>query len=237
MDTSDSRNKLIVALDVDALGRASRLVDALAPYAGWFKVGSVLFTREGPASCRRVKDAGARLFLDLKFHDIPNTVAGAVDSALDLGADMITLHASGGEAMLRAAVEAREKAGRRDVLLVAVTVLTHLSLADFRTVFASGCSPEENVLALAGVARNAGLDGVVASARELELLKQRFGADFRVVTPGIRPAGAPAGDQRRVVTPRDAVAHGADYLVVGRPVIAAPDPAEACRGILEEMAG
>jgi len=227
--------RLIVALDTSAFDEAARLVKLLSPHVGWFKVGSVLFTRHGPAVCRLVKEADAKLFLDLKFHDIPNTVHGAVTSALELQADMLTLHTAGGEAMLKAAVQARRNSKKPDVLMVGVTVLTHLGFDEFHSLFATRRSPHDTVVALTELARRTGLDGVVASAREVEAIKQRTGSDFIVVTPGIRLADATRDDQTRVVTPRDALHNGADYLVVGRPIIAAMDPAGACQKILENM--
>jgi len=228
-------DRLIVALDVRDYDEAARLVERLSPHVGWFKIGSVLFTREGPRVCRLVTESGARLFLDLKFHDIPNTVRGAVTSALALDAGMLTLHASGGEDMLRAAVEARHDAGRSDVMLVAVTVLTHMAIEDFHSLFASNRAPEDTVAALSSVAARAGLDGVVASAAEAESIKRRMGEGFKVVTPGIRLPGDDKGDQTRVVAPRRAVEWGADFLVVGRPIIAAQDPVVACRRVLDDM--
>lgn len=235
MAVRDVAERLVVALDVGGLEDAADLIKSLSPHVGWFKVGSVLFTRYGPAVCSLVKDAGAKLFLDLKFHDIPNTVRGAVVSAVELQADMLTLHLSGGEAMLKAAVRAREEAGRSDMIMVGVTVLTHLTFEDFHSLFATDRAPKETVLALAGLAHEAGLDGVVASAREALDIKSRMGPKFSVVTPGIRLADGSIDDQTRVVTPKQAVEAGADYLVVGRPIIAAPDPVAACRRILESM--
>ena len=232
---NDAAQRLIVALDVDSYDEAKRLVQLLSPHVGTFKIGSVLYTREGPKVCRLVTDADARLFLDLKFHDIPNTVAGAVTSALGVGADMLTLHVSGGEAMLRAAVAAREQSGKK-VLLLGVTVLTHLDFEDLHALFAMERTPEQTMLAFAKLAGAAGLDGVVASAREAALIKKHLGPEFAVVTPGIRLADAEHDDQTRVVTPAKAIAEGADYLVVGRPVIAASDPVAACSAIVDEMA-
>jgi len=229
-------DKLITALDVDTYDAAAALVDTLSPHVKWFKVGAHLFTREGPRVCAMVKDSGANLFLDLKYHDIPNTVLGAVRSAMELEADMLTLHASGGEKMLGAARRAVDESGRNDVILVAVTVLTHLNIDDLGALFASGNSPDEMVLSLAGTARRAGMTGVVASARELRLIKGELGADFKVVTPGIRlPDKNAPDDQVRVVTPERAIGDGADFIVVGRPIIAAPDPVAACREIVDRM--
>jgi orotidine-5'-phosphate decarboxylase len=224
-----------VALDVDSFDAARTLVSSLSPHAGWFKIGPVMFTREGPRVCDLVTKSGAKLFLDLKFHDIPNTVQGAVKSALALGAEMITLHASGGPTMLSAARAAAEEAGKRDALLVAVTVLTHLTPAEFNATFASTRPIEDSVVALARVAREGNMSGVVASAQELPAIRQAMGRDFVVVTPGIRLPDAKQDDQTRVVTPEQAVRDGADYLVVGRPIIAAKDPVAACRDVLARM--
>ncbi len=231
-----SDERLIVAVDVDSLDAARALVKELAPLVRWFKIGFELFTREGPAAAQMVKDAGANLFLDLKFHDIPNTVRGAVKSALALGADMMTLHASGGAAMLRAGREAANEAGREGVILVGVTVLTHHSENDFNSVFASKRKLEDSVLALARVARDGGMSGVVASAKELPAIKAAIARDFVVVTPGIRLPGAKKDDQTRVVTPEQAIKDGADFIVMGRPITAAKDPLAACDEVLRRMA-
>ncbi|HEU4366225.1 MAG TPA: orotidine-5'-phosphate decarboxylase [Candidatus Krumholzibacteria bacterium] len=228
-------DRLVVALDVDSIGAARALVNALAHDAGWFKVGPVLFTREGPRICEVVKQAGAKLFLDLKFHDIPNTVQGAVRNALAIGADMMTLHASGGPTMLRAAREAADKADRSDAILVAVTVLTHLTEAEWNATFGSERRVADTVVSLARTARGAGMTGVVASAQELPAIKRALGNECVVVTPGIRLPDAGKDDQTRVVTPEQAIRDGADYLVVGRPIIAAQDPVAACREVVARM--
>jgi orotidine-5'-phosphate decarboxylase len=230
-----AKQRLIVALDVDSFDDARALVAVLGDQVGWFKIGPVLFTREGPRVLDVVKKSGARLFLDLKFHDIPNTVQGAVKNALAMGADMITLHASGGPTMLSAARTAAEESGRPDAILVAVTVLTHLSPAEFNATFGSTRPVAESVVALARVAKEGRMSGVVASAQELPAIKQALGRDFIVVTPGIRLPDARKDDQTRVVTPEQAVRDGADYLVVGRPIIGAKDPVAACREVLERM--
>jgi orotidine-5'-phosphate decarboxylase len=230
-----AKQRLIVALDVDSFDDARALVAVLGDQVGWFKIGPVLFTREGPRVLDVVKKSGARLFLDLKFHDIPNTVQGAVKNALAMGADMITLHASGGPTMLSAARTAAEESGRPDAILVAVTVLTHLSPAEFNATFGSTRPVAESVVALARVAKEGRMSGVVASAQELPAIKQAMGRDFIVVTPGIRLPDAKKDDQTRVVTPEQAVRDGADYLVVGRPIIGAKDPVAACREVLERM--
>jgi orotidine-5'-phosphate decarboxylase len=230
------RHRLIVALDVGGYDEAARLVEMLAPRVGFFKVGSVLFTREGPRICRLVKDAGAGLFLDMKFHDIPNTVHGAVRSACDFDADMLTVHITGGEAMLEAARKAKEESGKKNLKIVGVTVLTHLTFEDFHSLFLSDRSKNETVLALAKLAGQAGLDGVVASALEAPLIRRHMGPDFAVVTPGIRLPGAEKDDQVRVATPKKAIQAGASHIVVGRPIIGDPDPLKACEKILEDMA-
>jgi orotidine-5'-phosphate decarboxylase len=232
----DVGKKLVVALDVKSYEEAETLVAQLSPLVGWFKIGSVMFTREGPSVCRLVKDSGAGLFLDLKFHDIPNTVHGAVTSAASLGADMLTVHLSGGEAMLEAAVRAREAAGRKDMIIVGVTVLTHLTFEDFHSLFVTERSTTETVLALTKLAERCGLSGVVASAKELPLIRRHVGPEFTVVTPGIRMPDAASDDQVRIVTPSRAIEDGASYIIVGRPIIAAADPVAACREILENMA-
>ena len=229
------KQRLIVALDVDTFDDARSLISALGGSVGWFKIGPVLFMREGPRVCELVRKSGSQLFLDLKFHDIPNTVQGAVKGALAMGADMITLHASGGPTMLSAARAAAEQAGRPEAILVAVTVLTHLSPAEFNATFASTRPVEESVVALARVAREGNMSGVVASAQELPAIKRAMGSDFVVVTPGIRLPDAKQDDQTRVVTPEQAIRDGADYLVVGRPIIAAKDPVAACHDVLARM--
>lgn len=216
MNRSD---RLIVALDVPDLAEAALLLARLRPLVRWFKVGSELFTAAGPRAVALVLESGGRVFLDMKYHDIPQTVGRAVASAGRLGVSMVNVHAAGGEAMLRAAAGARG-AG---VLLIGVTVLTSL---------------QDDPLTVADQARRvqeAGLDGVVASAREAALIKQACGDRFLVVTPGIRPADAPEDDQRRTATPGEAVAAGSDFLVVGRPITAARDPAQAAERILDEM--
>ena len=235
MTVRDAAGRLIVALDVAGFDEAAKLVRLLSPHVGWFKVGSVLFTGAGPDVCRLIKESGSNLFLDLKFHDIPNTVHGAVTAALGLDADMITLHLSGGEAMLKAAVRARNDVGKHDVLLVGVTVLTHLTFNDFHSLFATERSSRDTVVALSEVARESGLNGVVASALEVALIKRQLGSEFTVVTPGIRLPESAKDDQTRVVTPRQAIEDGADYLVVGRPIIVDADPVAACRRILDNM--
>ena len=224
---------LIVALDLPTAEDALGLVDRLGEPAEYYKVGAQLFTRAGPALIQDLKDRGKRVFLDLKYHDIPHTVARAVEAAAALGVDMLTLHASGGEAMMRAA---RDAVGSDGPDLVGVTLLTSFTAADVEQVWDKELrSLRDEVARLAGLAVAAGLDGVVSSALEVETLKRRHGADFILVTPGIRPTGEVAGDQVRTATPAEAIRAGADYLVIGRPVHAASDPAAAFAALLEEV--
>ena len=234
-------DKLIVALDVETGADALQLAADLRGVSGGVKVGSRLFTLEGPALVRRLVDAGHRVFLDLKFHDIPNTVAQAVAAAVQTGAWMIDVHASGGTAMMQAAARAgHEAAARRGVpppLLVAVTVLTSI---DRETLSGLGVHRPvlDHVVALAQLTRDAGLDGVVASPHETTAIRRAFGDEFTIVTPGIRggPAGVPRDDQARTMGAGETVRAGASYIVVGRPIITAPDPRAAAQAIACEMA-
>jgi orotidine-5'-phosphate decarboxylase len=227
----NARERLIVALDVPEEALAMVLVDALAGEVGMFKVGSQLFTAAGPDVVRGIVAKGEHVFLDLKFHDIPNTVAGAVASAARLGVSLITVHGLGGRAMLEAAAGAIPAMGTR---LLAITVLTS---HDEKTLGEVGVGRPlgEEVRELARLARSAGIDGVVASPHEVPLLREACGKDMLIVTPGIRPARARSGDQARAATPAAALAAGADYLVVGRPITEARDPAAAARAIVDEM--
>ena len=235
-------DKLLVALDVDSAERAMQLADALKGIVGGVKVGSRLFTLEGPTLVRRLVDAGHRVFLDLKFHDIPNTVAQAVESAVRTGAWMINVHASGGAPMMQAAAKAAREAAARvggaQPLVIAVTVLTSMDAA---TLADAGVSRPlaEQVLALARLTQHAGLDGVVASPQETADIRRACGPDFTIVTPGIRgaSAGAQKDDQARTMGPAEAVKAGASYVVVGRPIVAAPDPRAAADAIARELAG
>ncbi len=231
--------EVITALDVESSGEASSLVAGLSGIVDFFKVGSRLFTAEGPAMVRELQEAKARIFLDLKFHDIPATVAGSVRAATALGVRMMTLHISGGldmmKAAARAAAEKADELGVERPLIVGVTVLTSLSGEDLSTMMPFDGRISDLVLRLAERAKEAGLDGIVASVEEARLVKERLGNEFIVVTPGIRPSGADVGDQKRVATPRKAAEAGSDYLVVGRPIIQAPSPAEAARAILGEL--
>ncbi len=231
---TDARSRLIVALDVPDRDAAAGVVRRLAGRVGYFKVGLELFVHEGPELVEYIRSAGQRVFLDLKLHDIPNTVAGAVRSACRLGVDMITIHAAGGRRMMEAARDAALES-QTPPLLLAVTALTSLSEDEARGI---GISRQigEWVVQLAELAVHAGIPGVVASAMELPLLRARFGRGLRYVTPGIRPAGSPAHDQARAAEPAEAVRAGADFIVVGRPILRAPDPAAAADRIVDEIA-
>ena len=233
-------DKLIVALDVDTPAEALTLVKKLGPVAGRFKVGSRLFTAGGPQVVKDVIAAGAKVFLDLKFHDIPHQIAGAARSATRLGVSMFTLHASGGAEMMRRAVEAvsetAEKEGIARPSVLAVSVLTSID-ANALAQMGITSSPAETVLRLVELAKDSGVDGFVASPQEAESIRAVVSPKLLIVTPGIRPAGkdARADDQRRVATPEAALRAGADYIVVGRPITSAPDPLAAAREIIAEM--
>jgi orotidine-5'-phosphate decarboxylase len=231
-------DRLFVALDVERLEEAEALLDRLAGVVTGCKIGSQLFTAAGPTAIERALKRGFRVFLDLKYHDIPNTVAGAVREAARLGVFMLNVHASGGAAMMRAAAEAAAKASKELAiprpLVLGVTVLTSLDRRMLETEVGVSGTVEAHVLRLAERARAAGLDGCVASAQELAPLRLGLGRSWVIVTPGIRPAER-KDDQARTATPRAAVRAGADYLVVGRPITAAVDPVAAARAILEEI--
>lgn len=222
---------LITALDVDTTAAALAVVDRIGVAAEWFKVGKQLFTRCGAEVVRELKARGKKVFLDLKYHDIPNTVEQAVRAAAGIGADLCNVHALGGPAMLRAAARAGAEAG---IPVVAVTVLTSMDATELAAI-GLAAPPAEAVLRLARLTRECGLPGVVCSAHEISLLHEACGRDFLLVVPGIRPAGAGHGDQKRVMTPAEAVRAGAQYIVVGRPILAADDPAQAARAIQDEM--
>ncbi len=230
---------LIVALDCDGKASAERLLEALSPSVEIFKVGSALFTACGPAIIDVIHRKGLKVFLDLKLHDIPNTVARVSRLITKFGVYMFNLHALGGlEMMRRARISADEEArsSKKDSpIILGVTILTSIDEGALRTDLGSERGLEEEVLHLAGLAGEAGLDGVVASPKEARVIRQTMGRDFIIVTPGIRPAGRPGEDQKRVATPREAVDSGADYIVVGRPIIEAEDPLQAAQRIIEEM--
>ena len=226
--------RVIIPLDVPTLDDAMGLVDSLGEAADFYKVGLELFTAEGSAAVQALKQRNKRVFLDLKLHDIPSTVARAVARARVLEVDLLTLHATGGRPMMEAAAQAAEN----DLTLLGVTVLTSMTSSDMGHSWGREVdSIEEEVVRLATLVRDSGVGGVVASVREAAPVKRALGSDLVVVTPGIRFAGGDAHDQARVSTPGAAVAAGADYLVIGRSVTQAPDPAEALRRVHEEMAG
>jgi orotidine-5'-phosphate decarboxylase len=236
----DARDRLIVALDVDTLAQAERLVERLQGLVTRFKIGSQLFTAAGPAAVESVHKRGAEVFLDLKYHDIPNTVAGASREAARMGVLMFNVHASGGRDMMSAAAQgaaaAAKELGVRRPLVLAVTVLTSLDRGALSRELAVAGSVEGHVLHLARMAAEAGLDGCVASPNEIGPLRTNRGPAWVIVTPGVRPVGSAVGDQSRIATPRAAVLAGAHYLVVGRPITGAPDPAAAAAEVLQEMA-
>ncbi|HEY5954762.1 MAG TPA: orotidine-5'-phosphate decarboxylase [Terrimicrobiaceae bacterium] len=229
--TCTAKEKIIVALDAPDMASALRLVDNLDDAISWVKVGLQLFTAEGPPILLAMKERRLKVFLDLKFHDIPNTAREAVRSALALGADMTTIHLSGGGEMIRSAVEA---ANGSPLLVLGVTVLTSLDQTQLREIGVLR-TPEEQVLELVRLGYGHGLRGVVCSPLEIVSLRSNFGDSLTIVTPGVRSAGAATDDQRRVMTPAEAVEAGANYLVVGRPITAANSPREAARRIADEI--
>lgn len=230
----DCGNQIIVALDVSTRRQALDLVSRLSGRVGLFKIGSQLFTAEGPQLVKEVIGRGERVFLDLKFHDIPNTVAKAVLVAADFGVSMLTLHAGGGKKMIEAAATAVRGLGERRPLLLGVTVLTSMAEEDLDGIGISE-PVESQVCRLARLSEHAGLDGVVASPSELILLRRHLSSAMKIVTPGIRPAGAEKNDQSRIATPSAALQAGADYLVIGRPIIASADPGKSLEQILNDL--
>lgn len=226
------RERLIVALDVPTAGAAQALVQQLGESVSFYKVGLQLFSAEGPGLVRDLVASGRKVFLDLKLHDIPNTVGKAVKAVSGLGASMLTVHGGGGAGMLKAAVEA----ANRRLSILAVTVLTSLTDLDLQEIGVSG-STLDQALRIGTLARSCGCDAVVASPREVAALRKMLGEAFGIVVPGVRPQGAEQNDQERVATPAQAMSAGASHLVVGRPITAATDPAKAAQAILEEMSG
>jgi orotidine-5'-phosphate decarboxylase len=227
------RERLIVALDVRSLTEALKIVSSLGAHIQTYKVGMQLYTAEGPQIVRELVASGKKVFLDLKYHDIPNTVAAAVREAAQLGVSMLTVHASGGTKMLQAATEAAHSAQPRPHIL-AVTVPTSMNNDDLKEIGVPGVLMD-HVFHLASMALSAGCDGVVSSAHEVRNLRAKLGNEFLAVTPGVRRAGAAHGDQARVVTPAEAIAAGATHIVVGRPITAAADPAAAVESILQDV--
>jgi orotidine-5'-phosphate decarboxylase len=237
--TTAEKNKLIVALDVETAAEARRLVSTLRGVVGMFKIGSQLFTAAGPTLVREIIDSGERVFLDLKFHDIPNTVACAGIEATRLGVSIFNLHAAGGSEMMRrtanSVAECAVSEGLTQPLIIAVTVLTSADAGTLAEV-GPGLDPAVLVPRLALLAEASGMDGVVASPREVGIVRSGVNRpDFIIVTPGVRPMGSALFDQKRVTTPREAVLAGADYIVVGRPILEAPDPAQAAQKIIDEL--
>ncbi len=229
----DLRRKLIVALDVSTTAAAQKIVAAVGDSAFTYKVGMQLFTAEGPRVVRDLVASGRRVFLDLKYHDIPTTVAAAVHEAAQLGVSMLTVHAAGGSKMLHAAVHAAKNVNS-ELTVLAVTVLTSLNEKELENIGVRDSVVDE-VMRLASLALSNGCQGVVASARETPALRTKLGSHFAIVTPGVRPAGSAHADQVRVVTPAEAIAAGASHIVVGRPITEATDPAAEARAILEQI--
>ena len=236
MTREEARKKIIFALDVESRADAERWVSLLTGHVGMFKVGKQLFTACGPDVIRMIRERGGEVFLDLKYHDIPNTVAMATVEAARLGATLCNLHALGGYEMMAATRQAldRECRGKERPRVLAVTILTSSTEETLKGV-GINLPVSEMVVKLAKLAQSAGIDGVVASPLEVPLIREACGKDFLIVTPGVRPLFAAVNDQKRIMTPADAVKAGADYLVIGRPIAAAPDPVAACVAIIDEI--
>ncbi|QIQ20917.1 orotidine-5'-phosphate decarboxylase [Zophobihabitans entericus] len=225
---------IIVAVDFADIKSAWNFIDRVDPADCRLKIGKELFTHAGPDFIKQIHQKGFDVFLDLKFHDIPNTVANAVTAAADLGVWMTNVHASGGSRMMQAAKDALYSYGKDAPLLIAVTVLTSMESSDLQEI-GINASPLEQATRLAMLAKNCGLDGVVCSAKEVQSFRTRLGSDFKLVTPGIRPVGTNPDDQRRIMTPQRALAAGSDYLVIGRPITQAADPMKTLKEILETL--
>ena len=223
-------NPLILALDVENFQRAKKFVIMLKGHINIFKVGSILFTREGPRVVKMIKRLGKKVFLDLKYHDIPNTVAMAVKSAKELGVDMLTIHTGGGFEMMREAAK-----NKGNIKLFGVTVLTSIDKKVLKTQLGVDRDVGKQVVRLAKMAKSAGLDGVVASGNEIKSIRKACGKKFLILVPGVRPRGESLGDQKRVVIPSDALERGANFIVVGRPILKASNPVKAAEAILKNM--
>ncbi|MEQ1755376.1 MAG: orotidine-5'-phosphate decarboxylase [Micropepsaceae bacterium] len=232
--TNPARNPVFCALDTTDVGKALAWANAIKPYVGGLKIGLEFFNANGPQGVARIAELGVPVFADLKLHDIPNTVAGGIRAILPLGVSIVNIHASGGAAMMKAAADAAATAGAKRPKVIGVTVLTSLDAGDLHAAGIGG-SPADQVMRLATLAKTSGLDGVVCSAHEIEPLRRALGKDFMLIVPGIRPAGASVGDQKRVMTPREAVKLGADILVIGRPITEAADPGAAARAIRDQL--
>lgn len=226
--------KVIVALDYDNQADALAFVDRIDPASCRLKVGKEMFTLFGPEYVKALHQRGFSVFLDLKFHDIPNTCSKAIRAAAEMGVWMVNVHASGGERMMTASREILEPYGKDRPLLIGVTVLTSMEQTDLAGI-GLDVAPQEQVIRLAQLTKNSGLDGVVCSAQEANMLKTQLGQEFKLVTPGIRPAGADVGDQKRIMTPVDAISAGSDYLVIGRPITQAADPAKVLAEINKSL--
>ena len=236
LSPSSVNSPVLVALDFDDINRALALTDLIDPQSCRLKVGKEMFTRFGPEWVKTLQSRGFDVFLDLKFHDIPNTVAHAVAAAADLGVWMVNVHASGGARMMNAAREALVPMGKDAPLLIAVTVLTSMEASDLHDIGIAR-TPAEHALHLATLTKECGLDGVVCSAHEAVTFRQRLGNAFSLVTPGIRPEGSAAQDQRRIMTPAQAKQAGVDYMVIGRPITQSADPAATLASILQSLQG
>jgi orotidine-5'-phosphate decarboxylase len=226
--------KVIVALDYDNQADALAFVDRIDPSSCRLKVGKEMFTLFGPDFVKELHKRGFSVFLDLKFHDIPNTCSKAVRAAAELGVWMVNVHASGGERMMAAAREILEPYGKDRPLLIGVTVLTSMEQSDLAGI-GLDVAPQEQVIRLAALTKDSGLDGVVCSAQEATMLKKELGKEFKLVTPGIRPTGSAVGDQKRIMTPSDAIYAGSDYLVIGRPITQAENPAQVLTAINQDL--
>ena len=228
------KNPVFCALDTTDLSKALAWGNAIKPYVGGLKIGLEFFNANGPQGIAKIAEIGLPIFADLKLHDIPNTVAGGVRAVLPLGISILNVHASGGLAMMKAAADEAARAGTKRPKIIGVTVLTSLDASDLHAAGVTG-TPGDHVLRLATLAKLAGLDGVVCSAHEIAPLRKALGPDFMLIVPGIRPAGANPGDQKRVMTPMEAVKLGADIVVIGRPITVASDPASAARAIHDSL--
>lgn len=231
----EAKDFLIVPLDVPSIEEGLIIVEELEGLVSFYKVGLELFTREGPKIVEILKEREKKIFLDLKLHDIPNTVSGAVNAAIEMGVDILTLHTLGGFEMMEAAQKAVWNKSLEKPILLGVTILTSLDEAFLEDVLGIEKTLNDEVLDLASIAKSAGLGGVVASAEEVTLIKERCGKDFIVATPGIRPKGAMKDDQKRFATPFDAIVNGSDYLVVGRPIVKSENIRKASEGIIQEI--
>jgi orotidine-5'-phosphate decarboxylase len=229
-----TQNPVFCALDTTDVGKASAWARAIKPFVGGLKIGMEFFNANGPEGVTKIADVGLPIFLDLKLHDIPNTVAGGIRALLPLDVAITNIHASGGPAMMRAAADEAAKAGAKRPKILGVTMLTSLDASDLAATGVTGTALEQ-VVRLAKLAQTSGLDGVVCSAHEIEPLRRALGRDFMLVVPGIRPAGTALADQKRVMSPREALALGATILVIGRPITAAADPGAAARAIRDEL--